>query len=232
MRSPAADPKRFWISDADIEARAEAELTRAGLMPDDADPAVDIERFVERHLRATLDTYAELADDVLGQTEFAPGRPPHVRINRALTERAFDDPETPPGAEGRWRATVAHEAAHVVFHAHLFAAPPNLDLFGDASAAGVLHRCGLKDVLFRGRVSDWREIQANKGMAALLMPRTLFVRVVRGEFVAELGTERPTPAAAAPLHGRLAQRFNVSKQAFGIRLETLALLSDGRQQSL
>jgi Zn-dependent peptidase ImmA (M78 family) len=86
----------------------------------------------------------------------------------------------------------------------------------------------LKDVLFRGRVSDWREIQANKGMAALLMPRTLFVRVVRGEFKAELGTERPTLAAAVPLYGRLAQRFNVSKQALGIRLTTLGLLSDGR----
>ena len=232
MRSPTADPKRFWISDGDIEVQAEAELTRAGLLPEDAAPAVDIERFVERHLRSTLDTYAELADDVLGQTEFSPDRPPHVRIHRALTERAFDDPETPPGAEGRWRATIAHEAAHVLFHAHLFAGPPNLDLFGEAPGAGVLHRCGLKDVLFRGRASDWREVQANKGMAALLMPRALFVRVVRREFLAELRTERPTLLAAAPLFGRLAQHFNVSKQAFGIRLETLALLSDGRQQSL
>jgi hypothetical protein len=232
MRGRTGDPKRIWISDADIETRVEAELTRAALMPAEATPAVNIERFVEKHLRATLDTYADLAGDVLGQTEFARDRPPHVRINRALTERAFDDPETPPGAEGRWRATVAHEAAHVMFHAQLFTAPPNLDLFSAQPSEGILHRCELKDVLFRGRASDWKEIQANRGMAALLMPRSLFVRVARQSFHGALGTDSPTPAEAARLIPHLAGLFNVSKQALGIRLETLGLLADGRQRSL
>ena len=201
-------------------------------MPADDAPAVDIEAFVERHLRATLDTYAALDDDVLGQTEFAHGKPPHIRINGGLTAKAFDDPETPAGATGRWRATVAHEAAHVIFHARLFAAPANLDLFGGGGPTGVLHRCAVGDVLFRGRASDWKEIQANKGMAALLMPRSIFVRVVRAQFASALGTDKPTRAQAERLVPRLAALFDVSKQALSIRLETLALLSDGRQQSL
>lgn len=232
MRFRSGDPQRFWLSDDDIERRAEAELQRAGLMPSETHPIVDVERFVERHLGATLDTYADLDDDVLGQTEFVRGTPPHVRVNRALTAKAFDDPDTPPGAEERWRATVAHEAAHVLFHAHLFAGPQNLDLFDMEAAAPVLHRCGVKDVMFRAGASDWKEIQANRGMAALLMPRSFFVRRVRAAFVTGFGSEQPSRAQAESLTATLAATFNVSKQALSIRVTALQLVGDGKQQKL
>ena len=106
---------------------------------------------------------------------------PKVSINKDLTGAALDDDETQPGILGRWRATVAHEATHVMVHRCLF----NLNedqrsLFAELEAAEPevkhLQRCMKRDVLFRGSgTSDWREIQANMGMGALLMPRALFV---------------------------------------------------------
>src|SRR5206468_8328656 len=37
-----------------------------------------------------------------------------------LLTNAVDDDNTPPGIHGRWRATIAHEASHVVMHRVLF----------------------------------------------------------------------------------------------------------------
>ena len=96
-----------------------------------------------------------------------------------------------------------------------------------------LQRCMKRDVLFRGTTSDWCEIQANMGMAALLMPKTLFIAAVRQE-MEDLGVDRIEKGspAAGTLVSRLATRFQVSKQATGIRFETLELLTELGQASL
>lgn len=229
----ATPPKGWWLDADEIEGRIERELERAALTPSAAAPAVDIVRFVGKHLGARLEEYADLDPGVLGQTEFCRGVAPHVRISRQLTESAIDADTPSAGAPGRWRATVAHEAAHILFHKKLFMESDTLPLFAmDAPAQPVLHRCAEASVVFRGGPSDWREVQANMGMAALLMPRMFFVRVVRAEFAAQLGLELPTIERAEPLLTKLAVRFEVSKQALRIRLETLGLVGDGRQTSL
>ena len=173
-------PRGYYLPTEQIESRMETELARAGMVPNEVNLVVDVEKFIEGHLGARLEHYEELDAGVLGQTEFHGSDPPVVRIDRRLTERAFDDPETPPGAAGRWRATVAHEAAHIVFHRAIYGGA-TLSLF-DAPADGPLLRCATDAVMFRRGGSDWREIQANMGMAALLMPRTIFSRVVREAF--------------------------------------------------
>lgn len=222
-------PRGYFLPSETIESRMETELARARLMPTEANLVVEVERFIEGHLGARLEQYEDLGDGVLGQTEFRGSDPPKVRIDRRLTARAFDDPETPPGAAGRWRATVAHEAAHIVFHRQLFGGA-TLSLFEEPREAA-LHRCTADAVMFRRGGSDWREIQANMGMAALLMPRTIFARVVRESFLSRFGST-PTITQAELLVPDLADRFGVSKQAFRIRLETLRLVSDGRQSEL
>ena len=71
------------------------------------------------------------------------------------------------------------------------------------------------------RRSDWREVQANRAMAALLMPRRLFRRLVSRE-MRQLGLGAP-PVAALDAEGltvALAQILQVSKQAAGIRLDS------------
>src|SRR4051812_22797481 len=101
----------------------EDELRKANLLPSPEAPSVDIEGFLERHLKVSLDQHADLPADVLGLTEFFPGKTPHVAINRDLTGSAIDEDGSPLGIRGRWRATLAHEASHVVVHRPLFEVP-------------------------------------------------------------------------------------------------------------
>lgn len=223
--------QRIWFEPDEIEAIAEDELRKAGLLPSVDQPVIELERFVEAHLQAPLDQYADLPADVLGVTEFRSGQRPAIVINRDLTGAALDDEEAAPGVHGRWRATVAHEAAHVLLHRMLFESDLNQgSLFPDATVAerGALMRCLKRDVGHARTPSDWREVQANRGMAALLMPRKVFSRVVRAELVS-LGISRGVLEKGGPhatrLVGRLARRFEVSRQAASIRLGTLGFVS-------
>jgi hypothetical protein len=111
--------QRLYIEDEEIEATAEDELKWAGLLPSEPAP-IDIEAFLEKHLRVVLNQYAELPDDVLGMTKFNPGKPPHSSINKTLTAQGADDDHADVGIRGRWRATLAHEGGHVLFGSSLF----------------------------------------------------------------------------------------------------------------
>lgn len=234
-RGPSGD-QRLWLDRGDIELMMEDELRMAGLLPAAATPAVDIEGFLERYLRVGLDQHADLAPDVLGLTEFFPGKPPHVAINKDLTGSAIDEDGSPLGLRGRWRATLAHEASHVVIHRPLFELTPEQgSLFGHshgpAQEGQRLMRCQKRSVLYRGTTSDWREIQANQGMAALLMPRSVFLEVTRPL----LRDSRPPSLGsveAKALIGEVASRFEVSRQAAEIRLATLGVLGPAGQGAL
>jgi IrrE N-terminal-like domain len=211
----------------------EDELRKADLLPSAANPSVQVERFLEAHLGAELDQYAELNPDVLGVTEFRPGRPPRVLVNKDVTGSAMDADWVAPGIEGRWRATLAHEGAHILLHRALFEL--NADqgsLFGpDASTPDAQHlmRCLKREVAFAARVSDWREVQANRAMAALLMPRAIFLPVAKAEIRGRASTGgrlvAGSPAILEVAQG-LAERFAVSRQAAMIRLTTLGFVAE------
>lgn len=217
-RGPEGD-ERIWFEDDEIERIMEDELRRANLMPTLENSVVDVEGFVENFLKVTLDQHAELKKDILGLTEFRSGKVPAIRINKDLTGSAMDADWCPPGIQGRWRATVAHEAAHVVLHRMLFEFDDSETALFDVSDTGhSLLRCLKRDVAYRSRTTDWREVQANRGMAALLMPTTTFVRAARKEYV----DLNPTTVDAATR--RLATQFAVSREAAAIRLRTLGFV--------
>jgi hypothetical protein len=230
-RGPEGD-QRIWFDEPEIEDIAEDELMKAGLLPTPESPVTDLERFVESHLGARLDQYAELDAGILGLTEFLPARPPSISINKDLTGSALDDEDPLPGLRGRWRATLAHEATHVLLHRSLFEFDVNqghlfrVDELPSAASASLL-RCLKRDVGCRAGGADWREVQANRGMAALLMPRGVFGKLARTVLAqpaaqpVDGGTRRMELVADA-----LAQQFEVSKQAARIRLATLKLIDD------
>jgi hypothetical protein len=219
------------------------ELEKASLYPTDETAAVDIEKFVETHLKVPFDQYAELGPDILGVTEFIPGDKPRVQINRDLTGSALDDDDSPLSILGRWRATVAHEASHVILHQILFDKHTNqpslFDLLDDPLPTPEpprVFRSLKRDVSFAFKGGDWREIQANKGMAALLMPKTFFLICCEREL-----KKSPLPPrrigigdpAVLALAARLAEQFQVSRQAAAIRLDTLGILAQpGQDRSL
>ena len=228
-RGPGGE-QRLWFENDEIDSLVEDRLREAGLIPSPARPVVDLERFVELHLCSELDQYAPLDADVLGLTEFPRGRAPRISINRDLTSVAVDCEAASLGVVGRWRATVAHEGAHVLLHRVLFDVDANhVPLFADADhdpAARGLIRCLKRDVGHAVRTSDWREVQANRGMAALLMPRSVFVAVAENA-MASLGVSTLTAGSpdASVVARDLAERFGVSHQAAKIRMETLRMVS-------
>ena len=70
--------ERLWFDPGEIDRIMEAELRKASLQPSIEGPVVDVERLIERHLKAALDQYADLDPKVLGLTEFFEGRPPKI----------------------------------------------------------------------------------------------------------------------------------------------------------
>ena len=230
--------RRLWFELDEIESMMENELQRAELLPTGDNPVVNVEAFIERHLCAHLDHYAELEAAVLALTEFRSGMSPKVLVNRDLTGAAIDEGESAPGILGRWRATLAHEASHVLMHQILFEGDENQGhLFEAASNTEVprLMRCLKKNVLYRDGGSDWREVQANRGMAALLMPQSVFVAVARDRMQSQRrGLERIDQDSdeARALTTTMASAFAVSRQAASIRLRTLGVVSRAGQRSL
>lgn len=227
--------QRIWYESDEIEVIAEDELRRAGLMPSPEEPVTDLERLIEGHLKAQLDQYAELPEGVLGLTQFDARRRPVVLISNALTGAAEEEPPR-PGQVGRWRATLAHEASHIFLHRYLFdpdmvaltSRPPDRTA-ADSTAMRCLHR-DVNDVSTQdwGRISrrrDWREVQANRGMAALLMPNRAFKDVAFEHMTKPgLSNMRYSPAFADTLAANIAEAFQVSKQAALIRLGTLQVI--------
>lgn len=94
----------------------------------------------------------------------------------------------------RQRFTVAHELAHFLLHK-------------DHIGSGISD-----DALYRSGLSDWRESEANRLAADLLMPAALVSGVARDL----LGKHPPDT-----LPGLMSDIFNVSEAAMRIRLEQL-----------
>jgi Zn-dependent peptidase ImmA (M78 family) len=98
-----------------------------------------------------------------------------------------------------------------------------------------LMRCLKRDVLFRNGGNDWREVQANLGMAALLMPRPVF-RAVTNQEIKRLALPcrkvKVGSSTAELLAAQVAARFTVSRQAALIRFETLGIVSPAGHQRL
>jgi IrrE N-terminal-like domain len=227
--------QRIWYEPEDIEQIATEQLRRADLMPTLDDPVTDVERLIEGHLRAELDLYADLPDGVLGLTQFPARGAPKVLIDSALTE-ARDAEHAPTGVVGRWRATLAHEASHIFLHRYLFdsemaqlAGRGGVAVLGEGGLMRCLHRDispTVADWSSMRRRSDWREVQANRAMAALLMPRRLFRRLALRE-MRQLCLGTP-PVAVPEVEGlatALADLLQVSKQAARIRLDSEGLIA-------
>ncbi len=226
------DGKRaFFLPPEEIATSCEDELHRANMFPTVAAPVLEVDAFIEQHLKAKLDPYADLGPDVLGYVDFPTPERPEVYINRDLSDLADGETDAPTAAVGRLRATMAHEAAHIIFHRVLYLDQEGQGtLFGAAgSPRDRLMRCFKKQFgVVNG--SDWREIQANRGMAALLMPAPVF-RAVAAEELDRLGLP-PGTGQNPRLTAALASRFLVSRQAAAIRLETLRIISPAGQRHL
>jgi hypothetical protein len=219
--------EKLWFEPFEIDDIIEGELKKAGFYPSPEHPFVNIERFLEVYLHAVLDQHANLEKDILGVTTFLIGQQPKVEINHDLTD-AIDNGEENISVLGRWRATLAHEGAHIVLHRPLFQISENQGNFfsetNNLSSKEVIIKCFKKNVGFsRGQV-DWREYQANKGMAAILMPQGL-VKKLANELVPDHDKlVEDYSREAVSLIESISDLFQVSRQAAEIRLKDVGII--------
>jgi len=210
-------PYRLYYKEAEIDAIMEDELRRSGVARI-GDGAVDVDAFIENYLHITPE-FVALPQGVQGATDFFPDGTVKMRISAALAERAG---RQEAGAENLMRTTLAHEAAHVLLHRSLFLHQSEA-LFGSRASRQEL--CRDIDPAGRGYTGEWWEWQANRGMGALLLPRTEVISIA-GPWT-----------AAALRDGKLVQiiarRYQVSTKAVCFRLEQIKGSSpDPRQTAL
>lgn len=192
------------------------ELHKAKLYPSAPEP-IRIDRFVEKRFDITH-TYRKLPDGVLGFTLFD---------SKGVKEIVVaEDLEGASGSanERRVRSTLAHECGHGLMHAYLFAlgTKPS-SLFGETDESPqILCRdvSGDRPRKYDGR---WWELQANKAIGGLLMPRTLVEQVAK-PLTSEVGllghTTIPDSNRVAATE-KLANVFNVNPVVARIRLENI-----------
>jgi Zn-dependent peptidase ImmA (M78 family) len=222
-RNPGPFLKSFFLSDKHIERTAEEKLTSLGLMPAAPGP-VPIERYCEKRWGFTED-YIDLQPGVLGQAVFS-----EDGLVSILVSRSLGDDSSAIGVI-RTRSTTAHEIGHGELHEEAFTAKIIHDnAQGDffkkptVSTSRLATACR-EDQIFGSNKNEWWESQANKFMAALLMPPTL-LRQVFDEWNKENPPEEWPPIE--PLEARIANTFKVSQQMARIAAERLWKIQDKR----
>jgi hypothetical protein len=222
--------ERPFFSDAEIEAICVDELRQQKLLP--ASPAaIRIERFVEKRFKVNVET-ANLPEGFLGVTKFGTSGVLGVFVSEAL-----DSDKSVP-ATRRLRSTIAHEAGHGLLHAHLFAIPSAVPLFGDATddptAPRVLCRGDRVDGSRQNYAGEWWEFQANIAMGHLLMPRPLVEKAAESFLVpvGNLGAKILDPSKFELVVRSMSDIFDVNPVVARIRLESLYSPEHDHQMSL
>ena len=225
----ASGERRLWFEDDEIESIMQDELQRSGMFHSPLNLVAALETLLEVHLGVKLDLYARLEANLLGVSKFASGRQTVVEINRDLTDQVNGE-ASPSRILGRWRATLAHEAAHVILHRCLVEHPSNQGvLFRQSGQEPVQTRCLDRNIWFARGPGDWKEVQANRGMASLLMPSAVFIGLVRNILDVQPTDDLLTRVPVADtrefsvLVRDLSNWCQVSQQAASIRLQTLGL---------
>lgn len=228
-------PRPSFIPRERIERTIESQLRAAGLYPNELKPVVDVEAFIERHLQVKLDQHANLDSSILGVTSFYRANRPTIQINADLTHAA-DETET-TWVKGRWRATLAHEACHVIFHGPEFENAFQqlaFQLEGGELDLSHAHHCLKRDLHVTKHI-DAREIQANIGMAALLMPGDVFMSVAVPVLQAvrrRTGTDIEGSPYYREALAEIGHTFQVSRESVRIRVQTLSLIERANQRKL
>lgn len=185
-------------------------------------PTDDLEKLIERDAK-DLDLYAELSHegvDVEGVTYFEPNGKPKVCISRELSN---DDSRS-----HRLRTTLSHEYGHVRLHAPLWnTSATQQSLF--VEAVDTTHQTCHRTSILGKATLDWMEWQAGYVCGALLMPISTLRTHVQSFFQRYNLPSRieQNTRDAVVLQRRIAQLFDVSREAARVRLAKLGYLADG-----
>lgn len=221
IRRSAGSPfgQVIFLKPHEVDKMCVEALRAAKLLPDEPSP-IDIEGFIENHLKARLDFGTDLGSDVLGFTFFSDkGKPEIVGISPKLDERT-------QVSERRIRATLAHEAGHAMIHPILFMTEGEQpELIGknvDLVQRRILCRKG--DINPGGKYDGrWWELQANYSIGGFLLPKQLVTKCVNHllSTTGLLGGQYLEAAAREDAIQLVAEKFEVNPIVAKIRLTTL-----------
>jgi len=212
-------PERPYFEPAEIDRICTEQLRKVDLYPSQPGP-IRIDRFIEKRF-GVVPSYDDLADGVLGYTEFGKSGVKAIVISRALGE------DTGQPAERRVRSTLAHEAGHGFLHAYLFALDePAANLFSEEACRGrqILCREVLGDKAQRaGQRSSWSEYQANRAIGGLLLPRSLVSIALKPYTVStgRLGGSILDPVSISEAISLLSEKFDVNPIVAQYRIDDL-----------
>lgn len=228
--------QRLYFETAEFEQMMEDVRSRAGADVFTEGDGVDVDLVLLRAFDLEAD-YVELPDGVLGRTLFDQfGRVQRVEVDRTLSDAAEHDRL----ARRRLRTTLAHEVGHVACHPQLFFEDtstlslfPTKDDEKERAAKRIMCReAGVGTFKYTG---EWWEYQANQCMAALLLPRRLFIEKAN-DVLSSLDCASVEEAVrreqGEEVLRALANCFDVSFEATWYRLESLGFVPEGGQAQL
>lgn len=221
----------------EIERICRDELEKEGKYPDKPEP-IRIERFIEKRFKISV-RYEDTPPGTLGYTNFGP-----KGVEAIVVSRPLEQTQTTVSRR-RVNSTLAHEAGHGLLHTVLFglaAAEDIAPLFGpefDVKSPRILCRdesvpASDQGGARRGYDGRWWEVQANKAMGALLLPRELVIQCLDSLLVAhgsfgEKWLEKNTLEEGAR---KLVDVFDVNPVVGRLRLQAIFPDADGKQLTL
>ncbi len=191
---------------------------------------IDIDRFLTRYLGMELD-YKNLSHCglYLGMTvfedcdsipvfNFDKWRAEYISVKAGTV--IIDNSLLEDKQEHRYRFTAAHEGAHEVLHPGYFAnLAETVRSTGDFTP---MVQCRVDTARIKGGRGtnrtdrDWMEWQANRLASAILMPKSMVIKVARQAQLRRTSVNAPLEAVAAT--------FNVSNDAASYRLRELGFI--------
>lgn len=213
-------PFELFFEPDEIDQICEQALRSRGLFPSEPRP-VRIDKFVEDHFPSCITDFDDFGAGILGGVAFRPdGELERLWVSRTLAE----DPSQV--AQRRVRSTFAHEAGHGMLHGCLFVDDGQMDLLATSTQEARRILCRAEDIaptveLHHAR--GWWEVQANRAIGGLLLPKELVRMAVQ-----------PFAQAATPFGGlilvesrresavrEVAECFEVSAAVARIRLQKM-----------
>lgn len=214
----------------EIEETCLNELKKLDLLPVEPSP-IRIERFIEKKFGVS-EQYEELEEGILGFTKFGKKGVEEIYVARSL------DDEGTNVSRRRIRTTLAHEVGHGLLHSQLFAlgvGRPTLFNNEQPDEPKILCRevigTSSRSSKYDGR---WWEYQANKAMAALLLPRPLVQEAMKDflETRGLLGGEVLTDTKREKAIFKISEIFDVNPIVARFRIADLYPLTSSKQLSL
>lgn len=225
--------KQVYFDDNEFEVMMDCLRGQAGDDCFHEGRGVDIDLVLLKSLKVEPD-FIHLPEGLLGRTKFYPDGSTVVEVSSELADAA----EADIVSRRRLRTTLAHEAGHICCHRDLFIRDvATLSLFDqpEEQVRNSTILCREEVIGNRHYNGEWWEYQANRCMAALLLPKDMLkvkvAAVLEENRLPDLETAIRNGTAVSVIRG-LADVFDVSVEATIYRLKDFGYIPDQFQMGL